>query len=104
MSLSTRGEMDIMTDFGSVVVGSSPAGCTQCIKANCFAFMNICAGRRDVLPSRAKPCLPAGRHEPSRPQQPHCVSGGGRKSIILSHILTKHDFKVQNPQGSFTCN
>ena len=26
---STRGEMDIMTDFGSVVVGSSPAGCTR---------------------------------------------------------------------------
>lgn len=27
----TRGEMDIITDFGSVVPGSSPGGCT-CLK------------------------------------------------------------------------
>src|SRR5690606_31640734 len=26
--VSTRGEMDITTDFGSVVLGSSPGGCT----------------------------------------------------------------------------
>ena len=26
---STRGEMDITTGFGPVIVGSSPAGCTS---------------------------------------------------------------------------
>ncbi len=40
--------MDIMTDFGSVVVGSSPAGSTRLQK---HAFMQISergAGRSDV--------------------------------------------------------
>ena len=30
----TRGEMDIITDFGSVVPGSSPGGCTMKKSAN----------------------------------------------------------------------
>lgn len=29
MAARTRGEMDIITDFGSVVPGSSPGGCTN---------------------------------------------------------------------------
>lgn len=33
-----RSEMDITTDFGSVIVGSSPAGRTKRKIANCFAI------------------------------------------------------------------
>ena len=35
--ICTRGEMDIMTGFGPVVVGSSPAGCTKCV----FGIMTV---------------------------------------------------------------
>ena len=38
---STRGEMDITTVFGTVIAGSSPAGCTKTKELNTLCLITI---------------------------------------------------------------
>ena len=47
--IRTRGEMDITTRFGRVIVGSSPAGCAKGENLDLSRFSTLCARRRHVF-------------------------------------------------------